>query len=178
MMQLAIARPAPTNEPTERDLAAYLASHAAEFAAPATIRMAHVYLGARAHGDALATDAARLLDTLRQTEAGPESAATLGDPFIRGATLGPMSATDVERVFGSAFARAIEDAPVRTWIGPVRSSYGLHIVWIQERVPSRVPDLSEVRGRVLRALLDEGGAARTEERTRLLRARYDVSVEH
>jgi len=50
-------------------------------------------------------------------------------------------------------------------------------VWIEERVPARLPSLAEVRNQVVLRMLRERGAERAEERMRLLRARYDVEVE-
>jgi len=67
--------------------------------------------------------------------------------------------------------------PAGAWVGPVGSSYGLHLVWIDERMPARLPSLAEVHRQVLLRALRERGAERAEERMRLLRARYDVEVE-
>lgn len=177
MMRLAAARPAPADMPTEADLQAYLEGHAADFATPPQLRLTHVYLSEDAHGVALERDAAALLHELRRMDAGPDAAALWGDPFIRGAQVGPASHADLERIFGSDFARAVEDAPVGTWVGPVRSSYGLHLIEVHERVAARMPPLAAVRNQVLLRVLEERGARRAKERMRLLRARYEVQVE-
>src|SRR2546430_861564 len=97
-----------------------------EHGAPARTRLAHVYLSEQARGAAAASDALALLGELRG--AGPEAAVGRGDAFIRGAEV-DGTPTDLERIFGPGFAAAVGAAPLRTRVGPVRSTYGLHLVW-------------------------------------------------
>jgi peptidyl-prolyl cis-trans isomerase C len=175
-MRLALARPAASDVPTDADLEAWVAAHAAELAEPPTIRLTHVYVAAATHGAATDADAARLLDELRRRGAGPEAAETRSEPFLRGAHVGPIAADALDRMFGAGFAAALADAPSRTWVGPVRSTYGAHLVWIEERAPARVPSLAEVRSRAVLGVLRERGARRAAERLAQLRARYDVEV--
>src|SRR5439155_5454424 len=146
MMRLAAAWLGPEDVPTEADLDTYLAEHPDEFAAPARIRLTHVYMSTEHRGAAAATDADALLAQLRGTP--PAAAVGPGDPFIRGAEIDATTA-ELERTFGPGFADAIDAAPVQTWFGPVRSSYGLHLVWVVAREPARRPGRSEVRGRAL-----------------------------
>jgi len=177
MMRLAAARPAAADLPGDADLQAYLDAHADDFAAPSRVRLTHVYLSADRRGAAAERDAATLLDDFRRRDVGRDGAAGRGDPFLRGATLGPASRDDLGRVFGGAFARAVDDAPTGTWIGPVRSSYGFHLVWVEERLPSTAPSLGEVRSRVALAVLRARGSRRAAERMQRWRARYTVTVE-
>jgi peptidyl-prolyl cis-trans isomerase C len=177
MMRLALERPADGDLPSEAELEAYRVRHAAELSAPATTRLTHVYFSAEARGTDAARDAARTLGGLRAAGAGPDAAAGRGDPFLRGGEIGPASRAELEATFGSELARAVDDQPVGTWVGPLRSSYGLHLVWVRERQPARLPPLAAVRSQVLIGLLRERGAERAAERFRALRARYDVAVE-
>ena len=57
---------------------------------------------------------------------------------------------DIERVFGKSFSRDLLQVDPGAWAGPVRSSYGLHLVYVRERVAARDPELSEVRQAVER----------------------------
>jgi len=176
-MRLAIAQPDPSDFPGDADLESWLGAHAAELAEPPSLRVTHVYLSVETHGAGVDVDAERLLAELRRSGAGPDAADVRGDPFLRGTHVGPVPANDLDRIFGPGFARALGGAPTRTWIGPVRSSYGLHLVWIDERLPARVPSLAEVRSRVVLGVLHERGARRAEARLARLRARYDVQVD-
>jgi parvulin-like peptidyl-prolyl isomerase len=68
-------------------------------------------------------------------------------------------------------------APLAAWVGPVPSSYGLHLVWVHEREPGGLPSLAAVRSRVVHALLEERRQVRLRERMTALRARYDIRIE-
>src|SRR2546425_706523 len=76
-----------------------------------------------------------------------------------------------------ARSRGPRDPPLRTWVGPVRSSYGLHLVWVHAREPGRTPALAEVRGRVVQRWLRERSAQREREAMEEMRARYVVEVD-
>src|SRR3989442_1371090 len=164
----------PDDRPSEADLETYLARHAEELAEPPRTRLAHVYLSEQARGAAAASDALALLGELRG--AGPEAAVGRGDAFIRGAEVDGTPA-DLERIFGPGFAATVGAAPLRTWVGPVRSTYGLHLVWVHAREPGRTPALAEVRGRVVQRWLRERSEQREREAMEEMRARYVVQVE-
>jgi hypothetical protein len=176
MMRLATERVGAAGQPTEAELADYLARHAERFAMPARVTFAHVYLSRR-RGAELESQAATLLARLRSNVPSPAQAASLGDPFIRGGEIRGASDADLDQSFGAGFAEALRAAPEAAWVGPVRSSYGLHLVWIRERRAGGVPPLSAVKSQVALRLLHERGAARARERMQALRARYDVVVE-
>jgi hypothetical protein len=58
----------------------------------------------------------------------------------------PRSArTDVAQQFGEGFADALLALPVHTWAGPVRSGYGLHLVYVREQHTRRLPALEDIR---------------------------------
>jgi len=175
MMRLAAGWVGPDDLPSEADLEVYRAAHAAELAPPTRVRMTQVYLSADAHGARLAADASALLDDLRRSGRAPADAARRGDAFIRGAQF-DGSRTDLERAFGPGFAAALDGQPLRTWVGPLTSSYGLHLVWIDEREPAPTPSFASVRGRLLQRWLQERSERRREETMQALRARYDVEV--
>lgn len=177
VMRLGLSRVGAADLPGDGELEAYLRAHAALFRQPERIRLSHVYLGRARHGAALDRDAARLLDALRRGLVTPASAPAHGDPFLRGAHPPAASGTGLDRVFGPGFAAAIADAPPGEWVGPVRSSYGLHLVWIHERLASSPPDLDDVRGQVAHRFLAERGRERLHARLAALRARYAITVE-
>jgi len=176
-VRLLAAGPQEAELPTEAALETYLARHAEAFAQPSRTRFVHVYLSADRHGANLARDARALAARLRARGISPDDASTLGDPFPRGALVPLEPAVDIDRRFGSGFAAALAAAPLGTWAGPFRSAYGLHLVWVQEREPARVPPLADVRGQALHSLLRERRAERVQATVAALRRRYDIRVE-
>jgi hypothetical protein len=176
LARLAAGRLGPEDMPTEEDLAAHLARHAARFARSASVTLTHVYLAAGRRGTALSADATALLARLRRDRLPPTEAVTLGDAFIRGSTL-TTSRSGLERVFGSAFVTATWNGDAGAWLGPVSSPFGLHLVWIHDRGATATPPLSEVRGRVLHEVLRERAAARRHERLQALRRLYHARID-
>ncbi len=176
MMRLAAGWVGERDLPSEAELEGYLAQHAEEFTEPARLRLTQVYFSEQRRGRAAASDAEALLAQLRRTAIGADDAAGRGDAFIRGASVAGSSA-DIERIFGPGFAAAIEAAPLRSWVGPLRSSYGFHLVWIDVREPGRTPALAQIRGRVLQRWLREQSERRERETVEAMRARYDIEVE-
>jgi parvulin-like peptidyl-prolyl isomerase len=53
----------------------------------------------------------------------------------------------------------------------VRSSYGLHLIWIHERIDAGMPPLDTVRAQVLHHMLRERSAERARQRIAALRVR-------
>jgi parvulin-like peptidyl-prolyl isomerase len=171
-MRLALGHLEPSDLPDEAALAEWYARHADDFREPPRVRFTHVYLR-RGESDA----APALLARLRREATAPQDAVALGRPVPQGATFGPSAESAVAGVFGDAFAHAVATLPEGTWSEPVTSPYGVHLVWVAERLPGRVPPLDAVRGRVVHAVVAERRAARTRERLAALRARYAVRVE-
>ena len=108
---------------------------------------------------------------VRAAHVGPDAAASRGDAFATGADVGPIDDADLDRRFGPGFASALADAPTGAWAGPVRSTYGLHLVWVRERFAPETPPLDAVRGQLTHRWLQERSAARAQERLAALRAR-------
>lgn len=177
MMRLAASKPAPADLPHEADFQAYYEAQRERFTVPPRVRLTHVYLSRERRGEAIERDAAQLLDELRRDNVSPQDAAPLGDPFIRGAAIPPATPQQIERIFGPGFAAAVTNLPLRTWSGPVRSSYGLHLVWIEDTQSATTLPLAAVRNQVLHAVLRERGEQRLRTTLRALRAGYDVRIE-
>jgi parvulin-like peptidyl-prolyl isomerase len=173
-MRLALARLAPADLPTEAELETYLAQHSERFARPARVRLSHVYF-ARARGLTPAA-AAGLRDALARDGLAPEAAVARGDAFVHGAEIRD-ALPRLDAIFGPGFGAAVAAAPLATWVGPIASAYGLHLVWVHGREPAAVPALAAVRSRVVQALLEERREARLRERLALLRARYDIRID-
>jgi hypothetical protein len=177
MMRLAAAKPGPGDLPSEAALRTYYEQHATRFAEPLRVRLTHVYLSRDRRGDALDADATALLTDLQQRATDPRDAGALGDPFVRSADVGPSSAADLDRVFGPGFAAALADLPEHTWSGPIASPYGLHLVWIEERLPPATLPFAAVETRALHQYLDDRSDERLRDHLRTWRARYDVRIE-
>ncbi|MAG34159.1 MAG: hypothetical protein CL908_25040 [Deltaproteobacteria bacterium] len=116
---------------------------------PSMLDLSHVYLSRDKRADATLAAAAALLAQLREGATEPDAAIAMGDPFLAGHRLRGATPNRIVARLGPTFAAGVEDAPTQRWIGPVESAFGQHLVWIHERIESRIPELEAVRPRVL-----------------------------
>jgi hypothetical protein len=156
-------------QPTEAELAAYLAAHSAAYRTPERIVFRQVYFSPSLRGDRADGDALAELASLTRT--GPDPA---GDPFMLAADPEPKSQADLTKDFGAGFAAALFALPVGTWHGPVRSAFGVHLVLVEQRLPSSLPLLNEIRTRVHDDLMAERFQAASDAAYTRLRSRYTV----
>ena len=164
-------------EPTEDEVRAYVEQQPDRFMVPERIAFMHVYLSADRRGANLSRDAAQLLERLRAQAIPPEQAAELGDVFLRGYGFRLQTQGQVMRIFGSGFAEAVMAVDPGIWSGPIESTYGLHLVWVQEKVEELLPEFTLIRGRAYQELVQLRGEERLRERLDAIRGNYEIRVE-
>ncbi len=161
-------------EPTEKMLSDYLSAHPEQFKRPGETRFTQLHLSSRSNGDALRSDAEAFRQHLQSEGVGPGQVGGLAEDSVLPRVLPLLPDREIERYFGGRFTQALADLPVGSWKGPIASPYGLHLVYIQERTPGRVPDLSEIRvavvARTRQKLADDWLAIRLAQ----LREKYEV----
>jgi parvulin-like peptidyl-prolyl isomerase len=84
---------------------------------------------------------------------------------------------DIARDLGSQFLQSLRNLPTGSWQEPIRSGFGLHLVYIDERIDGKVPALKDVREAVLRDWASVKRKQTNEAFYEALRSRYTVTVE-
>jgi hypothetical protein len=130
--------------PTDAELQAWLDAHPATFTQDAQLSFLQVFLNPQRRGGSLEDDARRLRDALSKPGA-PASIEAAGDSVMLPHDIPRSARTDVAQQFGQGFADALLTVPVRTWTGPIRSGYGMHLVFVRERQAGRLAPLAEIR---------------------------------
>jgi hypothetical protein len=162
--------------PAEEDLLLWLEKHPQSFRREPAISFRQVYVSRDRRGEDAEAYARRLLADLTRAGAGA-SVEKLSDALMlpREVPLSPWS--EVARLFGDDFAsRLLEVVPGR-WSGPIESGYGLHLVWVSERVEGSLPPLAEVRDAVERNLLLARRKAELDQAYERLLSKYEVTIE-
>jgi parvulin-like peptidyl-prolyl cis-trans isomerase-like protein len=162
-------------EPSDAELESWLAAEREGFRQEPRVAFRQVYLSRDRRGEAVQADALRLLAELRAADADRDPALQ-GDPLPLPAESDALSASEVSRLFGGTFSARLFELPVGRWEGPVESAYGLHLVFIRERVEGRDPALAEVRDAVAREWLADRRRQAREDFYRDLRSRYEVEL--
>jgi hypothetical protein len=163
-------------EPTEQQLADYLASNPERFRTEARVTFRQIFLSATGRAGTIDNDSKRVANTLAGADVTVDTTA-LGDPFLLGEDFHGVSQSDAAGTFGDGFAKRIATLEKGRWQGPIPSSFGQHFVYISERTPGSVPPLDTVREAVSR---EWSNARRLEAEQKLyasLRERYEIVIE-
>lgn len=162
-------------QPTDAELNAYLEAHPDQFRAQ-LLTFSQVYLNPEKHGENLARDAAQLLAQLRQA-GGKADVSPLGDSFLLDHKFEALPASEVGKLFGEEFAAKLGRLSPGQWQGPVKSGYGVHLVFVAERTDGRLPALAEVRDAVRREWDNARRLETNEKRYEAMLKRYVVTIE-
>lgn len=162
--------------PTDDDLMLWLEKHPESFRSEPAISFRQVYVSRDRRGGAADEFARRLLDDLARGGADA-SIERLGDPLMLPQEVSLSPRSDVVRVFGEDFTSRIFALDPGRWEGPIESGYGLHLVWVRERVEGRLPALGEVRDAVAREFLSARRKAELEATYEQMLSKYTVVIE-
>ena len=162
--------------PSDEDLSSFLEKHRDSFRREPQISFKHVYLSSDKRGADVENDARDLLAKLSAVGPGvaPEA---YGDPIMLPKEFKLDYARNVERLFGKLFSQYLFQVAPGGWAGPVRSSDGLHLVFVRERIAARDPELSEIRQEVEREWTAKRRKDVKAEMHKKLREQYTITIE-
>jgi hypothetical protein len=175
-MELLVEDIAGLTSPTDEELQTYLEEHMDSFRQEPQVSFKQVYLNSDKRGAGVDEAAKKMLAEL--AAAGPNvDPESYSDPNMlpKGFSLSYVS--DIEKLFGPSFANGILGVEPGNWAGPVMSSYGLHLVFVRERIEGRDPQLAEVRETVEREWTAKQRREFKEETYKKLRERYAIIIE-
>jgi hypothetical protein len=123
-----------------------------------------------------AVDARQVLATLDGGESYDDISA-MGDalPLPQSVDLYPLR--EVVSLFGREFAQQLTILDVGRWQGPIASGFGVHLVYIGERIDASLPQLDEIRDVVVREWREEQRQSINQVFYDTLRTGYDVVIE-
>jgi hypothetical protein len=159
--------------PSDRELRTHYEENVRLWREPALLDLSHVYVS---RDERSAKSAADVFQILTAEGSYSESAAERGDRFLSGHHLRSASPAQIAARLGPRLAAATRNAPTMKWIGPVESSFGLHLVWIHKRVDSGVPHYEAIRTRVLENWFEQEAGRRLRRELARHRANADIRI--
>jgi PPIC-type PPIASE domain len=162
--------------PTDGELDAYLKAHPTIFEVEPMLAFQQVFLNPERRGDKTNEDAASILEILTNNPA--TDAMKFGDVSLLPAELPLTAKTSIGQTIGADFAEALDKATPGQWMGPITSTFGLHVVRVSERRPGRLPALNEVRDTVAREWANDKRKELEARRLEELLKRYEVTIEN
>lgn len=165
-MQFLTDSAAQSLEPGDNMLQAHLDANPDRFALPPRIGFEQIYLGTEAGADAVAA--------IRAALDGGAAFDTLGERSLLPAIVPSSARVQVDGGFGTGFFDALAALEPGEWAGPVSSGFGLHLVRVTERTGGTLPDLAEIRDKVLFDWRREQAQTLAEAQYQVLSAGYEV----
>jgi len=143
-MHAELEAPARQLDPPEHVLDAFMRSEPEQFRRADALRFEQLFFAQRER--ALAALAA-----IQGGEHAAETIGALGEPFLLDTGPRWASARDLDGRYGADFADLVLAGDDGVWTGPVPSSFGWHLTRVLEREEGGLPELRDVRARVLAA---------------------------
>lgn len=163
--------------PEEEELQHFLDKNSSAYLTSARFSFQQIYFDVSERGASAVADAQALLLELEQ--GGITDITTLGDQLMMTeVTNENISERDVQRILGNQFLGGLLVLPVGRWQGPVESGFGIHLVYLNERVESAVPVLEEVRSEVLHDWTARQQDELSADFYNTIRQRYRITVEN
>jgi hypothetical protein len=175
LLKMQVLGELPETELTDLEVQEWFDANAERYATPARYDVRQILFDPLRRGSRLDSEIGA---ALRDLEANPAlDAATLGDATLLPGALGDASRTDVASQYGEEIAAALSNAPAGRWFGPVGSSYGKHLLWVEVRDPPGAATLADVRAAVERDLRAERALGARDALYSRLRERYTIRVD-
>jgi hypothetical protein len=160
-------------EATDGELEAFLAANREAFRVEPRVAFDQVFIRPEKVVGAIEPHVAELLQAVRSASSDAEIR-QLGHPTMLPSSLRLAPLSQIDRNFGSGFGEQLTRLPKNAWSGPVKSTYGLHLVRVTEKIEGYDPPLAEVRQAVeLKWRTAKRDAFRQAEYQRL-REKYQV----
>lgn len=161
---------------SESAMVEYMQRNRERFVQPETVTLTHVFFSENKRHEHLAADVAAASTALAGQPPSP-AVVDLSDPFPLGNRLRAYSPRQLIARFGKPFADQVLAMQPGRWSAPLVSPYGLHLVWVHEHAPERLPPLDAVRETVELAMRQERAARNLQSGLARLRNLYEVHVE-
>lgn len=164
--------------PTKEELEAFLAENPDRYRQQATVSFRQIYFNTSERGEQAETDAELLLNQLRDHSLDEDWIAEAGDRLLMIQDIFQnTSERDIRRELGTEFVQELASLPTGSWQGPIKSGFGLHLVYIESYIPGVVPPLNEIQ----EAVFSEWTLQKREETNEAfytaLRENYTITVE-
>ena len=118
--------------PTESELQAYFDQHQQRYAKPALFSFAQIYINSDKRGDATLDDAKQIKEKLMsQGDHQDLDISSLGDDLMLQTFYSENSQAEIQKLFGSDFAKSLINLSSGQWHGPIFSGFGAHLIYLR-----------------------------------------------
>lgn len=163
-------------EPSDQELNEFLLENRENYKIDPVISFRQVYLNPDKRRDAIEGDAKEILSQLK-SENPPIDLEEIGDYLPLDSTVTAKRSTEIDRTFGTGFSESLKQLELNSWDGPVRSGYGLHLVFVSQLVAGRQAELDEVRASVIRDWTANNTRKTSDRFIEQMKANYEITIQ-
>ncbi len=166
-------------QPTDEEIADFYQKNLEDYRVPPEVTYSHVFFNIDKHGLLEARDlAVEVRDRLNARPVPIEQAYEMGDVFVLRHDYRGHTPVEVAGLFGNQeLADSLFKFEPGRWHGPLTSGYGLHILYVHERVDSWVPELEDIREQVEQDLMDDIRRQTNDIFFATLRGNYEIEID-
>tara|TARA_A100001011_G_scaffold119231_1_gene125813 strand:+ start:41 stop:841 length:801 start_codon:yes stop_codon:yes gene_type:complete len=157
-----------STEPKIKELEVFYEKNKGSYLLPKSFSFTHIYFAENKDGDSKAEKA--------KLDLKDNKSVLNADPFLLGKNFSNRSLLDIKRDFGEDFATAFIDLSLNNWEGPIKSTYGSHLIKILDTREEYMPTFEEVISRVKVDFLLEQRDKQIKEFVDELKTDYQVII--
>ena len=155
-------------EPKANQLIAFYEANRNKYFVPTTYSFTHYYFSKSVDARAKALVALNKLDGAdEKIEA---------EPFFLGKNFSEYSLGEVEQAFGSELLSAFDNAVLNEWFGPFSSSYGEHLLYINNKQEGYLPKFEIIEGLIRQDFAIQEQEQRLADYIDSVKAEYKVII--
>lgn len=100
-----------------------------------------------------------------------------GDKFPLAYFFEEADTSEISRKFGSSFSTSLLDLRTDSWIGPIRSGFGEHLVFITKKTMPKRPEFTHIRKDLIRDYEYENQQIFSDLVYKELRKKYEIEYQ-
>jgi len=162
---------------TDDQVKAYFNLRKERYRIPPQISFTHIYFNLDTRGEKIEQSINQVLMQLDNSSPKDIELSDYGDRFMLQSQYSDLTPREIKSQFGEIFTNQLTNLESGRWYGPIQSGYGLHVVYISNKIASRIPEWTEVKSKIYNdMLIEEKIAAKEQFYTEILR-QYQIVYE-
>ncbi len=159
-------------EPSVDELRSYYKQHINDYSHVKNISFSHIFFNTSNK-----QKADELLWVLNISEVNAKYAQNYGENSIEQNHINKACYEDILKMFGNYFAFKLFNLKKGSWYGPIRSKYGLHLVYVSDKIVKEPYSFDEVQERVYEDYLTQRTQERYLEAFKKIKRQYSMQID-
>jgi hypothetical protein len=156
----------------------YYKNNIKKYTLPETITIVQLFVNPQLYGNDLDKEIQKRLQQLKNRKPSNTNFSKYSDAFPLQAYFPEKSKVELAKLFGVDFTIEAFEAKTGAWVGPIKSQYGSHIIFVSYKTPEKIQELSTILNLVFDDLQIEQHQKRNKQYIDGILDRYTVIIEN